>query len=177
MSTAESEQIVSKAHEAMAARNWHQASVLLTRALTLDPENPALLCMRAEAFTKLCFFESALLDTTNALKLQPDNVDALLCKADAYASINEVDVALRLYLHAFEEQADQRNPEPGNGNLQQQLHKVLLYAAAPPLHLLLTPVVCSSMIRSEHATAREDSAGCKGCNSMGAHTRIPACWP
>ena len=38
-----SEQLVGKASEAMTAGNWHQASVLLTKALLLEPENPVLL--------------------------------------------------------------------------------------------------------------------------------------
>jgi tetratricopeptide (TPR) repeat protein len=240
-----SEQLVGKASEAMTAGNWHQASVLLTKALLLEPENPVLLCMRAGAraqtmadlsfsahicycssycfppsrvpikplstalaslpvlalsfqigafshsldrpsvpfprrahvrgltvtadcFTKLCFFESALLDTSNALKLQPDNVEALLCKADAYASINEVDVALRLYLHAYEEQAEQRQPEPWNGNLQQQLHKVRRLAFRRQCCRFFTSFVRSSLIRSEHAMKRESFVGCKGCKSTGA---------
>lgn len=74
-------------------RDPDQAVGVLTRAITLAPDDAALLVDRAQAQFDLHRYRAAIADLDAAVKISPNLVDAYVFRANAYRRLDDLDSA------------------------------------------------------------------------------------
>jgi tetratricopeptide (TPR) repeat protein len=72
------------------------------RAIRIEPDNPAFLTNRGNAYRDLSRFDDAIADYRRALVNQPEFAPALVGRALAYGSTGEIDLAIRDLTDAIE---------------------------------------------------------------------------